>query len=461
MLWGSRFKTKLNGSAMEFSSSLPVDINLIEEDILVNKAHTEMLEQIGIISHDEMKSIINGLNTIHKEFEEGSWKPNAEKYEDIHSAIEGRLFELIGDTAGKLHTGRSRNDQVATDLRLWLKKAIGDIISSLNNFQITLIDLSENNIETIMPGYTHLQRAQPVSLAFHLLAYVEMLERDKKRFDFAFKQADVSPLGAGSIAGSTLPIDPEFTSWKLGFEKYFSNAMDAISDRDFVIDFINSCVVGQVHLSRLSEELILWSTAEWKFVKISDEYSTGSSLMPQKKNPDMAELIRGRSGKVLGNYVNIVSVLKALPLSYNRDLQEDKEPVFSSFTTYINSLNILNKIIATIEINKERFTNELKGDYFLSTDLVDWLVLQGISFRESHRIVGELVKYLESSEKDFSKLTLDEMKKINPIFNEEALEYLNLEKSLGRKQSQGSPNPEMIKDQLKKWKSKLIEVVKS
>ena len=461
MLWGSRFKTKLNGSAMEFSSSLPVDINLIEEDLLVNKAHTEMLEQIGIISHDEMKSIINGLNTIHKEFEEGSWKPNAEKYEDIHSAIEGRLFELIGDTAGKLHTGKSRNDQVATDLRLWLKKAIGDIISSLNNFQITLIDLSENNIETIMPGYTHLQRAQPVSLAFHLLAYVEMLERDKKRFDFAFKQADVSPLGAGSIAGSTLPIDPEFTSWKLGFEKYFSNAMDAISDRDFVIDFINSCVVGQVHLSRLSEELILWSTAEWKFVKISDEYSTGSSLMPQKKNPDMAELIRGRSGKVLGNYVNIVSVLKALPLSYNRDLQEDKEPVFSSFTTYINSLNILNNIIATIEINKERFTNELKGDYFLSTDLVDWLVLQGISFRESHRIVGELVKYLESSEKDFSKLTLDEMKKINPIFNEEALEYLNLEKSLGRKQSQGSPNPEMIKDQLKKWKSKLIEVVKS
>ena len=461
MLWGSRFKTKLNGSAMEFSSSLPVDINLIEEDILVNKAHTEMLEQIGIISHDEMKSIINGLNTIHKEFEEGSWKPNAEKYEDIHSAIEGRLFELIGDTAGKLHTGKSRNDQVATDLRLWLKKAIGDIISSLNNFQNTLIDLSENNIKTIMPGYTHLQRAQPVSLTFHLLAYVEMLERDKKRFDFAFKQADVSPLGAGSIAGSTLPIDPEFTSWKLGFEKYFSNAMDAISDRDFVIDFINSCVVGQIHLSRLSEELILWSTAEWKFVRISDEYSTGSSLMPQKKNPDMAELIRGRSGKVLGNYVNIVSVLKALPLSYNRDLQEDKEPVFSSFTTYINSLNILNKIIATIEINKERFTNELKGDYFLSTDLVDWLVLQGISFRESHRIVGELVKYLESSEKDFSKLTLDEMKKINPIFNEEALEYLNLEKSLGRKQSQGSPNPEMIKDQLKKWKSKLIEVVKS
>lgn len=459
MLWGSRFKTKLNDSAMKFSSSLPVDINLLEQDILVNRAHTEMLEQIGVISHDEMKSIIEGLETIYKEFEEGTWKPNPEKYEDIHSAIEGRLFELIGDTAGKLHTGRSRNDQVATDLRLWIKKAIKNIISSLNNFEIVLINLAEKNVETIMPGYTHLQRAQPVSLAFHLLAYVEMLERDKMRFEFALKQTDVSPLGAGSIAGSTLPIDPEFTAWKLGFEKHFSNAMDAISDRDFVIDSINSCVVGQIHLSRLSEELILWSTAEWKFIKISDEYSTGSSLMPQKKNPDMTELIRGRSGKILGNYVNIVSILKALPLSYNRDLQEDKEPVFNSFSTYLNSLNILSRVIETLEINKERFKDELKGDYLLSTDLVDWLVLQGISFRESHRIVGELVKYLETSGKDFSKLTLDEMKKINPIFNEEAFEYLKLEKSLNRKQSKGSPNPEMIKDQLRKWKSKLMEVV--
>jgi argininosuccinate lyase len=461
MLWGSRFKTKLNDSAMEFSSSLRVDINLIEEDLLVNKAHTEMLEQIGIISQDEMKSIIDGLNTIHKEFEEGTWKPEPEKYEDIHSAIEGRLFELIGDTAGKLHTGRSRNDQVATDLRLWVKKTIKDIISGLNNFQVTLLNLAEDNVETIIPGYTHLQRAQPISLAFHLMAYIEMLERDKMRFNFAFKQANVSPLGAGSIAGSTLPIDPEFTSWKLGFEKHFSNAMDAISDRDFVIDFINSCVIGQMHLSRLSEELILWSTSEWKFIKISDEYSTGSSLMPQKKNPDIAELVRGRSGKILGNYVNIVSVLKALPLSYNRDLQEDKEPVFSSFNIYSSNLKILNKIIESIEINKERFTEELKGDYLLSTDIVDWLVLQGINFRESHSIVGEIVKYLEDSGKDFNKLTLDEMKKINPIFNEDVLEYLRLEKSLARKQSKGSPNPEMLKNQIKKWKSKLVEIVEN
>ena len=459
MLWGSRFKNKLNDSAMEFSSSLPVDINLIEEDILVNKAHTEMLEDIGIISSDEMKSIIDGLDTIHKEFDEGAWKPDPAKYEDIHSAIEGRLFELIGEIAGKLHTGRSRNDQVATDFRLWIKKAIEEIVSSINNFQNTLIDVAEKNVDTIIPGYTHLQRAQPVSLAFHLLAYVEMLERDKMRFDFAFKQADVSPLGAGSLAGSTLPIDPEFTSWKLGFSKYFGNALDAVSDRDFVIDFINACVTGQIHLSRLSEELILWSTAEWKFIIISDEYSTGSSLMPQKKNSDMTELIRGRSGKILGDYVNIITVLKALPLSYNRDLQEDKEPAFNSFNTYLSSLNIISKIIGTIEINKERFSEELKGDFILSTDLVDWLVLQGISFRESHKIVGSLVKYLEETGKNFQGLTLDEIKKINPIFNEEALEYFKLEKALFRKKSEGSPNPEMVKKQLKRWKSRLAEVV--
>ena len=459
MLWGSRFKNKLNDSAMEFSSSLPVDINLIEEDILVNKAHTEMLEDIGIISSDEMKSIIDGLDTIHKEFDEGTWKPDPAKYEDIHSAIEGRLFELIGEIAGKLHTGRSRNDQVATDFRLWIKKAIEEIVSSINNFQNTLIDVAEKNVDTIMPGYTHLQRAQPVSLAFHLLAYVEMLERDKMRFDFAFKQADVSPLGAGSLAGSTLPIDPEFTSWKLGFSKYFGNALDAVSDRDFVMDFINACVTGQIHLSRLSEELILWSTAEWKFIIISDEYSTGSSLMPQKKNSDMTELVRGRSGKILGDYVNIITVLKALPLSYNRDLQEDKEPALNSFNTYLSSLNIISKIIGTIEINKERFSEELKGDFILSTDLVDWLVLQGISFRESHKIVGSLVKYLEETGKNFQGLTLDEIKKINPIFNEEALEYFKLEKALFRKKSEGSPNPEMVKKQLKRWKSRLAEVV--
>ncbi len=461
MLWGSRFKEKLNQSALEFSSSLPFDINLFDEDILVNKAHAEMLADVGIISKEDADKIVESLNTIQSEFDEGKWKPEAGKYEDVHSAIEARLFELIGEVAGKLHTGKSRNDQVATDLRLWIKKSVQQIILSINNFQISLINVAEDNLETIIPGYTHLQRAQPVSLAFHLLAYFEMLERDKERFNFVFEQTDISPLGAGSIAGSTLPIDPEFTSWRLDFKKYFSNAMDAVSDRDFALDFLNACSIGQIHLSRFSEELILWSTSEWNFIKIDDKYSTGSSLMPQKKNPDIPELIRGRSGKVLGNYINLSSVLKALPLSYNRDLQEDKEPVFDSFKTYINSLDILKEVINTININKERFIKELKGDFILSTDLADWLVLQGIPFRDAHGIVGLVVKYAESSEKNFANITLNELKKINPVFNEEAIEYLKIDESLKRKKSKGSPNPEMLQSQISSWKSKLLEFIET
>jgi len=459
MLWGSRFKEKLNQTALEFSSSLPFDINLFEEDILVNKAHTEMLADVGILSQEDADKIVKGLNSIQSEFDEGKWKPETEKYEDVHSAIEARLYELIGDVAGKLHTGKSRNDQVATDLRLWIKKSVQQIILSINNFQIVLINTAEDNLDTIMPGYTHLQRAQPVSLAFHLLAYVEMLERDKERFDFVLEQVDVSTLGAGSIAGSTLPIDPEFTSWKLGFKKYFSNAMDAVSDRDFALDFLNACTIGQIHLSRLSEELILWSTSEWNFIKIGDKYSTGSSLMPQKKNPDIPELIRGKTGKVLGNYINLASVLKALPLSYNRDLQEDKEPVFDSFKTYINSLDILKEVISTIDINKERFIKELRGDFILSTDLTDWLVLQGIPFRDAHGIVGLVVKYAESAGKNFTNITLDELKKINPVFHEEAIEYLMIDESLKRKKSKGSPNPEMLQSQINNWKSMLFEFI--
>ncbi len=456
MLWGSRFKEKLNQSALEFSSSLHFDINLLEEDILVNKAHAEMLAAVGIISTEDSEKIVEGLNIIQKEFDEGKWKPETGEYEDVHSVVEARLFELIGDAAGKLHTGKSRNDQVVTDLRLWIKKSIQQIISSINSFQISLLNLAEDNLETLMPGYTHLQRAQPVSLAFHLLAYVEMLERDKQRFNFVQEQTDVSPLGAGSLAGSTLPIDPEFTSLKLGFKKYFANAMDAISDRDFVLDFLNACCIGQIHLSRFSEELILWSTSEWNFIKISDEYSTGSSLMPQKKNPDMPELIRGRTGKLIGNFVNIASVIKALPLSYNRDLQEDKEPVFDSYKIYNGSLNIIKEVTGRISINKGRFINEFKGDFILSTDLADWLVLQGIPFRDAHGIVGIVVKYAESSEKNFSQLTLDELKKINPVFNQEAIEYLKIEGSLKRKKSKGSPNPEIVKSRISDWKSILF-----
>jgi argininosuccinate lyase len=323
MLWGGRFTDKLNDNAMEFSSSLSFDINLIDEDIQVSIAHSTMLETIGILSKEELEKIIDGLTTIKNESSAGKWNPDVFKFEDIHSAIESRLGELIGDTAGKLHTGRSRNDQVATGFRLWTKKAITNLSEQLSIFQEALISLSEKHTETIMPGYTHLQRAQPISFAFHLLAYVEMLERDKKRLQFVLDETDSSPLGCGALAGSTLPLDRDLTTQKLGFSKPSSNALDAISDRDFVIDLLNACNIGMMHISRLSEELIIWSTSEFNFIKLGDAFTTGSSLMPQKKNPDMAELSRGKTGRVYGNYTAVTTMMKGLPLSYNRDMQED------------------------------------------------------------------------------------------------------------------------------------------
>ncbi len=306
-----------------------------------------------------------------------------------------------------------------------------------------------------MPGYTHLQRAQPVSLGFHLLAYAEMLERDKKRFRYTYNEADVSPLGSGALAGSTLPLNNEFTAGKLEFSASSNNALDSVSDRDFALDFLNGCSIGIMHLSRFSEELILWSSAEWRFIQISDKFTTGSSLMPQKKNPDMAELTRGKSGRIFGNYISLLTTLKGLPLSYNRDLQEDKEPIFDSFNNYNRSLNIISGIISTVNINSKRFEEELKGDFFLATDLTDWLVLQGIPFREAHKIVGELVKFAEKENKKFNALSVEDMKRVNPVFDNSALEAIQLEGALDRKKTKGSPNPDFIRNEIEKWKIEL------
>jgi argininosuccinate lyase len=455
MLWGGRFKGKLDDSALKFSSSLSFDINLIQEDILVSKVHAEMLSKIKIITDEELKKIIDGLNLIEVQYKEGSWKPENGYYEDIHSAIEAKLSELIGDTAGKLHTGRSRNDQVVTDLRLWVKKSSGELVSALNHLQTIFLDTAEEHTNTLIPGYTHLQRAQPVSFAFHLLAYVEMFERDKKRLNFVHNEADVSPLGSGALAGSTLPLDREFTAEKLGFTYISANAMDAVSNRDFVLDYLNCCVTGMIHLSRLAEEIIIWSSTEWNFIKLSDEYSTGSSLMPQKKNPDIAELIRGKTGRVFGNYISLATALKGLPLSYNRDLQEDKEPLFDSVETYYNSLLLGGRMIQTMEVNSERFNEELKGDFSLATDLADWLVLRGVAFREAHDIVGEVVKYCEERNKKFNQLSFEELKKINPVFDSSAIEILEIQNVLNRKQTLGSPNSEFVKTEIEKWKVEL------
>lgn len=452
MLWGGRFNDKLDDKAMKFSSSLSFDINLIHEDILASTVHAEMLSKVGLISEDEFNEIKNGLKLIEEEWTAGKWIPDENEFEDVHSAIESRLKELIGVTAGKLHTGRSRNDQVATDMKLWIRKASSNIIEHLTSTQKVFLELAEAHSETIIPGYTHLQRAQPISFAFHLLAYVEMFSRDKQRFTPSVVEG---PLGAGALAGSTLPLDREFTSAKLGFDNPTRNALDTVSDRDYLLDFLNACSIGMMHLSRLAEEIILWSSSEWKLIKLADKYTTGSSLMPQKKNPDMAELVRGKTGRVFGNQFSLLTTLKGLPLSYNRDLQEDKEQVFDSFFTYADSLSIIKGMMETAQVNSLRFIEELKNDFSLATDLADWLVLKGIPFRDAHEIVGKVVKFAEDNNKTFGSITLEEMKKINHIFDETALECFNIETSLQRKETFGSPNPTLVKGQIEYWKKKL------
>ncbi|MEN8191317.1 MAG: argininosuccinate lyase [Bacteroidota bacterium] len=456
MLWGGRFKDKLNNDAMEFSSSLSFDINLIEEDIQVSIVHAEMLGKVNLISEEESTKIVEGLKNILNEGITGKWDPDASEFEDIHSAVESRLFELIGDTAGKLHTGRSRNDQVATGFKLWIKKSINILSNQIIDFQKTLVKVSESNTETIMPGYTHLQRAQPISLAFHFLAYVEMLERSKKRLEFVLEETDRSPLGSGALAGSTLPLDSEYTSSKLGFSSPTSNSLDAISDRDFVLDFLNACNIGMMHLSRLSEELIVWSTAEWNFIKLGDNYTTGSSLMPQKKNPDMAELSRGKTGRVYGNYISLATMMKGLPLSYNRDMQEDKEPVFDSFKSYSQALSMMTGMINSITVNKDRFVEELEGDFLFATELAEWLVIKGVPFRESHFIVGKVVQLAEEKNTKLNSLNINDLKIINQIFDETALKVFTVQDALYRKKTFGSPNPDLVRAEIEKWKRIII-----
>ena len=455
MLWGSRFEKKLDQKAFEFSSSLNIDIRLLEYDIKVSKAHAKMLADTNIISNEDSDKIIKGLESISNEWKSNDWNPIKEKYEDVHSAIESKLKERIGETAGKLHTGRSRNDLVSTSFRLWVKDHSKGLIDLIKYFQRTLIQISEEHVYTVMPGYTHLQRAQPISLAFHLLAYVEMMERDKKRFAFVINESNVMPLGSGALAGSSLPLNRNITMDELGFAYVSNNALDAVSDRDFVIDFLNACSITMSHLSRLSEEIVLWSGNEFNFLKLSDQFTTGSSLMPQKKNPDIAELIRGKSAKVIGNLFTISAMMKGLPLSYNRDMQEDKEPSFNSYDILSTSLQLISEMMITAEFNKERFIEELKIDSMVATDIVDWLVTKDIPFREAHKIVGEIVKYSERNNKPIQELSILEFIEINENFDESILEVMKIENILSIKKTEGSPNPKFVKQLIQQWKFNL------
>ena len=455
MLWGGRFEEKPDKLSLEFSSSLNEDIRLISEEIKCGKAYAEMLFSIKIINSDELISITKALSQIETEYYSNQWNPDPKEFEDVHSAIESRLYELIGETAGKLRSGRSRNDQVVTSLRMWSIKSANEMLTLLSDLQVAFIKIAENYIETIIPGYTHMQQAQPVSLAHHLLAYVEMFERDKERFSSVINESDKMPLGSGALSGSTLPLDVNSLKEKLGFSQLCSNSMDAVSDRDFVLDYLNSCSSGMMHLSRLCEELITWSTSEWKFIRIGDSFTTGSSLMPQKKNPDIAELIRGKSARVFSNYQSVITLMKGLPLSYNRDMQEDKSSLFSSYSIYSDSLKLMKGMFETIQFDNSHLLSIMKKSTILATDAADWLVLKGIPFRKAHDIVGKLVKFCIDNNKGLEDLTITELKKIYSVFDESVLEVFNLEHSLSRKKTPGSPNPDLVRLQIAKWKASL------
>jgi argininosuccinate lyase len=453
-LWGGRFTGSAEDWVDEFGASIGFDQELAKQDIEGSIAHATMLAKCGIITEAEADNIIQGLRKLEQQASNGELEYSA-KLEDIHLNIEHHLTELIGPTGGKLHTARSRNDQVATDMHLYLKDQVSEIIELVSEFQRALVQQAEQNIETLMPGYTHLQRAQPISFAHHLMAYFWMLDRDKQRFADSMKRINLSPLGAGALAGTTFPIDRHMTAEILGFEGIYENSLDAVSDRDFILEFLSDSSILMMHLSRLCEELILWSSEEFQFIELSDAFTTGSSIMPQKKNPDMAELIRGKTGRVYGSLMGLLTVLKGLPLAYNKDMQEDKEGMFDTVKTVKGSLKIFAGMVSTMKVKSGEMGESVKKDFSNATELADYLAAKGVPFREAHEIVGKLV--LECIQKGcyLADLPLEAYKSMNPLFEEDIFEALNPYNAVKRRNSAGGTGFSQVKLQIEKAKTSL------
>lgn len=416
-----RFEKEADEKVLRYTESISFDWRLYRQDITGSIAHAKMLAKQGIITAAEGKAIIKGLNEIRQEIEQGKFKFQSE-LEDIHMNIESRLAEKIGEAGGKLHTARSRNDQVATDLRLFTKEMINAATGKIRALQSALITLAEANKDVAVPGFTHLQPAQPVLFAHHLLAYFEMLQRDIERFNDCYKRVDVLPLGSGALAGVTYNIDREFVAKELGFSKVSRNSIDAVADRDFVIEFQSAAATGMMHLSRLAEELVIWSSPQFGFIEIDEAYTTGSSIMPQKKNPDVAELARGKTGRVYGNLTAILTTMKALPLAYDRDMQEDKEGFFDTIDTYITTLDVFAGMVQTLKINADTAGEALEKGYLLATDIADYLVNKGMAFRQAHKIVGKLVSYAATQKKSLKELTLKEYKNFSSLFGKDVFD---------------------------------------
>lgn len=447
-LWGGRFTKKTAHETSQFLDSLRFDARLYKEDIRGSIAHARMLGRQGIITTEEADLLVNGLIEILEEIKEGKLNPLEGTEEDIHSFIEARLVEKVGDVGKKLHTARSRNDQVATDFRLYLKGEISDLNLLLMQLISALVERAEKTKEIIMPGYTHLQRAQPITFAHHLLAYCEMLRRDCGRLKDCYCRMDYSPLGAGALAGTTFPVSREDVARELGFSGICRNTLDAVSDRDFACEFLFDLSLIMMHLSRFCEELILWSSSEFGFVEMDDAYTTGSSIMPQKKNPDVAELVRGKTGRVYGDLIAMLTLLKGLPLAYNKDLQEDKELVFDAVDTVKSCVEILIPLVETLKVNKERMYQAAGGDFTNATDLADYLVRKGIPFREAHGIVGQIVLHCIQEKKRLEELPLDVYKQYCSAFEQDLYDYIDIVACVSRRRVPGGPAPESVEKEL-------------
>ncbi len=448
-----RFAKEPDKLAQAYGSSIAYDRRLYRQDIAGSIAHARMLGKQGILSDKEAELIIMGLVAIREEIEEGRFVFKDE-LEDIHMNIEARLAEKIGDLAGKLHTARSRNDQVALDVRLFVKETITGITERLKGLQGAFLDQAERHKEVILPGYTHMQRAQPVLLAHHLLAYFEMFQRDRERFSDCFKRTDVMPLGSGAVAGLPYSLDRRYVAEQTGFSRISENSIDAVSDRDFIIEFQACASIAMMHLSRLAEELVLWSTAEFGFIEIDDAFATTSSIMPQKKNPDNAELGRGKTGRVYGNLMGILTVLKGLPLSYNRDLQEDKEGLFDTVDTLEISLEVFTGMVKTLKVNDKSMRRAAEADYILATDLADYLAKKGLPFRKAHSVVAGLVAYAVQQAKPFSKLSLEEYRRFSPLFGEDVYR-ISVETSVAARNVPGGTSPHQVEEALLRARKRL------
>ncbi|MBP9478582.1 MAG: argininosuccinate lyase [Sebaldella sp.] len=435
-LWEGRFKKETNKLLEKFNASITFDKKMYNEDITGSIVHSRMLSKQQIISEDEQKMIESGLLQIKKEIEKNDFIFSIED-EDIHMAVEKRLTEIIGPTAGKLHTARSRNDQVALDIRMYTKNKAISIMNYLIILENTILDLADENINIIIPGYTHLQRAQPILFSHHLLAYFQMFKRDIKRINDYLERSDEMPLGAGALAGTTFNIDRHYVAKELGFSRVTENSLDSVSDRDFIIELSSIISIISMHLSRFSEEIIIWCTSEFNFIKLDDAFSTGSSIMPQKKNPDIPELIRGKTGRIYGNLIAILTTMKALPLAYNKDMQEDKEGIFDSIENIEICIEIFTAMLSTISINDKKILESMKYGFLNATDVADYLAKNGVPFRNAHKIVGEIVSFCEDKNISIDDMSMEDFNSFSDIFKIDILEVIKIENCVNQRESFG------------------------